>query len=82
MQKRTRSLLTELDELLIHKDKENLLESRANNVIKSAINLIHHIHESYDDVTATKLENRFLNAIKGQDPKKFSRGIRKVKDED
>jgi|TARA_Y100000389_G_scaffold194973_1_gene225699 hypothetical protein len=82
VQKKTRSILTELDELLIHKDKENLLESRANNVIKSAINIIQHIHESYDDVTATKLENRFLNAIKGQDPKKFSRGIRKVKDED
>jgi hypothetical protein len=82
VQKKTRSILTELDELLIHKDKENLLESRANNVIKSAINIIKHIHESYDGVTATKLENRFLNAIKGQDPKKFSRGIRKVKDED
>ena len=82
MQKRPRSILTELDELLIHKDKENLLESRASNVIKSAINIIQHIHENYDNETATKLENRFLNAIKGQDPSKFSRGIRKLKDED
>ncbi len=82
MQKRTRSLLTELDELLTHKDKENLLESRANNIINGAINLIKHIHENYDAETATKLENRLLNAIKGQDPTKFSRGIRKIKDED
>ena len=82
MQKRTRSLLTELDELLTHKDKENLLESRANNIINGAINLINHIHENYDVETATKLENRLLNAIKGQDPTKFSRGIRKIKDED
>ena len=82
MQKRTRSLLTELDELLTHKDKENLLESRANNIINGAINLINHIRENYDIETATKLENRLLNAIKGQDPAKFSRGIRKINNED
>ena len=82
MQKRTRSLLTELDELLTHKDKENLLESRANNIINGAINLINHIRENYDAETATKLENRLLNAIKGQDPAKFSRGIRKINNED
>ena len=82
MQKRTRSLLTELDELLTHKDKENLLESRANNIINGAINLINHIRENYDVETATKLENRLLNAIKGQDPAKFSRGTRKIQNED
>ncbi len=82
MQKRTRSILTELDELLTHKDKENLLESRANNIINGAINLINHIRENYDVETATKLENRLLNAIKGQDPAKFTRGIRKINNED
>lgn len=82
MQKRTRSLLTELDELLTHKDRENLLESRATNIINSAINLIKYIHESYDAETAGELERRLLNAIKGQDPAKFTRGIRKLKDED
>ena len=82
MQKRTRGILTELDELLTHRDKENLLESRANNIINGAINLIKLIRESYDAETAIKLENRLLNAIKGQDPEKFSRGIRKLKDED
>ncbi len=82
MQKRTRSILTELDELLTHKDKDNLLESRANNIINGAINLIRYIRENYDVETATKLENRLLNAIKGQDPAKFSRGIRKIQNED
>lgn len=82
MQKRTRSILSELDELLIHKDKENLIESRANNIINGAINLINHIRENYDPETAGELERRFLNAIKGQDPAKFSRGIRKLKNED
>lgn len=82
MQKRTRSILTELDELLVHKDKTNVIESRANNIINGAINLINHIRESYDAETAGELERRLLNAIKGQDPTKFARGIRKLKNED
>lgn len=82
MQKRTRSILTELDELLTHKDKDNLLESRANNIINGAINLIKYIRENYDAEQAGELERRLLNAIKGQDPAKFTRGIRKIKDED
>ena len=82
MQKRTRSILTELDELLTHKDKDNLLESRANNIINGAINLIKYIRENYDAEQALELERRLLNAIKGQDPAKFSRGIRKINNED
>ena len=82
VQKRTRSILTELDELLTHKDKDNLLESRANNIINGAINLIKYIRENYDAEQAGELERRLLNAIKGQDPAKFTRGIRRLKDED
>lgn len=82
MQKRTRGILTELDELLIHKDKSKLVESRADNIINGAINLIRYIHENYDAEVAGDLERRLLNAIKGQDPQKFIRGIRKLKDED
>ncbi len=82
MQKRTRSILTELDELLTHKDKDNLLESRANNIINGAINLIRYIRENYDAEQALELERRLLNAIKGQDPAKFTRGIRKINNED
>jgi hypothetical protein len=82
VQKRTRSILTELDELLTHKDKDNLLESRANNIINGAINLIRYIRENYEAEQAGELERRLLNAIKGQDPAKFSRGIRKIQNED
>jgi hypothetical protein len=82
VQKRTRSILTELDELLTHKDKDNLLESRANNIINGAINLIRYIRENYDAEQALELERRLLNAIKGQDPAKFTRGIRKISNED
>ena len=85
MQKRTRSILDEIDSLLVHKDRENLVESRANNVITSAINLINYIKENYDAEIAQQLENRLLNSIRSQDPNKFIRGVRKLrenKDED
>lgn len=79
MQKRTRSILDELDGLLAHKDKDNLVESRASHVIQGAINLINYIKENYDSETALELERRLLNSIRTQDVSKFNRGIRKIK---
>ena len=79
MQKRTRSILDEIDSLLVHKDRENLVESRDNNVITSAINLINYIKENYDAEIAQQLENRLLNSIRSQDPNKFIRGVRKLR---
>ena len=76
MQKRTRSILEELSSIGHQKDKDRLIESRANNVIVSAINLLNHIRESYDADTAAELERRLLNSIRAQDPSKFSRKVR------
>ena len=81
MQKRARSILDELDTLLVHKDRENLVESRAAHVIQGAINLIKYIQENYDPEQAMELERRLLNSIRTQEPEKFSRGIRKIKSE-
>ena len=81
LQKRARSILDELDTMLVHRDRENLVESRANNVITSAINLLNYIRENYDSETAQQLENRLLNSIRSQDPNKFIRGVRKLKGE-
>lgn len=79
MQKRTRSILDELDSLLSHKDKDSLVESRAGHVIQGAINLINYIKENYDNETAVELERRLINSIRSQDITKFTRGIRKIK---
>lgn len=79
MQKRTRSILDELDNMLAYKDKDNLVESRASHVIQGAINLINYIKENYDAETALELERRLLNSIRSQDATKFTRGIRKIK---
>ena len=82
MKLRTRSILQELNELAEVRNKDDLFESRAVNIINSAINLLETLHKHYDAESADELERRFLNAIRGQDPAKFSRGIRKLKDED
>lgn len=81
MQRKTRSLLEELDSLRLHKDKENLVESRANHVIQGAINLINFIKESYNQEQAEELERRLINSIRSQDLTKFSRGIKRIANE-
>jgi len=55
-----------------------LIESRATNIINSAIHLIESINKTYEPEVADELMRRLLNAIKGSDPSKFTRGIRKV----
>jgi len=82
LQKRARSILDELDTLIVHKDRENLVESRASHVIQGAINLINYIREQYDPVQADELERRLLNSIRTQEPEKFKRGVRRIKSED
>ena len=77
--RKTRSILDELDSFVVPKDRENVLESRATHVIQSAINLINLIRENYDVETASELERRLINSIKGQDTAKFTRGLRRIK---
>ena len=81
MLKKTRSILDELDNHLVSMDREHLLESRAGHVIQGAINLIAMIRENYDSEAAAELERRLLNSIRAQDPAKFTRGIRRIKNE-
>lgn len=81
MQKKTRSLLEELDSLRLQKDKENLVESRANHVIAGAINLINFIRENYAAEQAEELERRLINSIRAQDGSKFSRGVKRIQNE-
>jgi hypothetical protein len=74
----TRSILQELNQIASVRNVDSVIESRATNIINSAINLIESINKHYDPEMADELERRLLNAIKGQDPAKFTRGIRKI----
>jgi hypothetical protein len=78
MKIKTRSILQELNEVAERRNTDALIESRATNIINSAINLLESIHKQYDAESADELERRLINSIKGADPAKFTRGIRKV----
>lgn len=83
MQKYTRSILTELSQMPIKSnDKTHLVESRASNIIQSAINLMEQFNVLYTPEQADDLKRKFINAIRHQDPKKFYRSVRRKEDED
>jgi|TARA_R110000803_G_scaffold190966_1_gene253608 hypothetical protein len=78
MKKATRSILEELNNLNIHRNKESLIETSGLNLIDSTINLFNKINEHYSAEEALELERRFINSIKSADPKKFKRGLGKI----
>ena len=84
MQKRTRSILEELDSIYVEKhaerDRRHIIESRAANVIASAVRLIEHIEASYSPEQAENLTRKLLNAIRDKDATKFVRTVRRSDD--
>jgi hypothetical protein len=78
LRKQSRSILDELSQLSVGQNTGLIIESRANHIISSAINLINQIRENYDGPEADELERRLLNSIRAQDPAKFVRGLRKI----
>ena len=78
MQKKTRSILEELDGLYIERDRRLLIESRANNLIGAAIRLIEQIESEYPAEQAENLTRKLLNAIRTKEPGKFVRSVRRT----
>jgi len=78
MQKKTRSLLEELDAMYIERDQRHVIENRASNIITSAIRLLEEIEGSYTAEQAENLTRKLLNAIRLKDPEKFTRTVRKT----
>ena len=82
MQKRTRSILEELDAIYIEKnaerDRRYIIESRASNVMAGAIRLVEQIEDSYTPDQAENLVRKLLNAIRDKDPGKFTRTVRRT----
>ena len=77
MERKTRSLLEELEALGSNRDTKHIIESRAHNIITSAINLIEMINKHYDPERAAVLEKKLLSAIKSKDQSRFAKSIRK-----
>lgn len=82
MQKKTRSILDELDAIYedryADRDRRYIIESRAQNVIASAIRLVEQIESSYTPDQAENLVRKLLNAIRTKDVGKFTRSVRRT----
>jgi hypothetical protein len=78
MQKKTRSILEELDTLYVERDRRLLIENRASNLIDSAIRLLEQIESEYAPEQADNLTRKLLNAIRTRDSGKFSRSVRRT----
>ena len=78
MRKQTRSILQELNNLALNKNNDLIIDSTANNIINSSINLINLIYENYSPIEAAELEKRYINSIRTGDPNKFKRGIQRI----
>jgi FPC/CPF motif-containing protein YcgG len=83
MQKKTRSILEELDTIYSERysqlnERRYIVESRASNVIASAVRLLEQIEELYDADQAENLQRKLLNAIRLRDPNKFARSVRRT----
>ena len=78
MQKRTRSILEELDTMYIERDRRLIIETRASNIIASAINLLEQIEADFPPEQAENLTRKLLNAIRTKDVARFSRTVRKT----
>ena len=82
MQKQTRSLLQELEAIGNNRDTSHIIESRAHNIITSAINLLEMINRNFPEEQAQILERKLLGAIKARDQGKFSISLKKNSDKE
>ena len=85
MQKKTRSIFEELDGIYTDRyakkqERGYIVESRASNVIASAIRLMEQIDSMYDKEQSEDLQRKLLNAIRLRDPNKFSRPVKRAND--
>lgn len=77
--RRSRSILEEISSYVPQKSKEDLIEARAQHIIVSAINLLESIDESFSPDEAEALKKRFVSSIRGSDPNRFTRMVKRIK---
>jgi hypothetical protein len=80
MQKKTRSILDEITTLVPQRDKHLVVENLALQAIARITNLVKIIETSYPKHQSDELVRRLQLSIKNNDPAKFTRGVRAIKE--
>lgn len=78
MKKRTRSILEELESMHKARDARYVIETRAENIIVSAINLIEMLEKTYTAEEVDDLTRKLLNSIRQKDASKFKRSLGRI----
>ena len=76
----SRTILDELQRAAPLTNKEHVVESRGHHIISSAVYFLEVLTENYTDDEAEQITRRFLSAIRGGDPQRFIRSIRKIRE--
>lgn len=76
----SRSILEELQRAAPTKTKEHVVESRGHHIISSAVHFLDVLTENYTEEEAEQITRRFLSAIRGGDPQRFVRSVRKIQE--
>ncbi len=77
--RKSRSILEEISTYVPQKSREDIIEARAQHIIASAINLLESIDESFSMEDAEALKKRFVSSIRGADPNRFTRMVKRIK---
>ena len=77
--RKSRSILEEISTYVPSKSREEIIESRAQHIITSAINLLESIDHSFTPEESLALKKRFMSSIRGSDPARFSRMMGRIK---
>ena len=77
--RRSRSILEEISAYVPEKNKEHLIEARAQHIIVSAINLLESLDDLYTPEESDALKKRFISSIRGSDPARFTRMVNRIK---
>ncbi len=80
MDKKFSGIVDEMLDYAPSKNKELFIESRGQQVIASALNLMRLIRESFEPEIATDLTKRLVRAIAQEDQRKFTRRLRALRE--
>jgi hypothetical protein len=74
------SIMRALSRYMPEESREDAFEMRAQHIISSAMNLLESLEKEYNAEEFDQLKKRFISSIRGNDPKRFSRSIMKIKE--
>jgi hypothetical protein len=75
-----RNIIDELDSIIPERNKHQIIEQRVVNAVSALINIKQEIRNKFIAEEAEELIKRIDLAVRGEDPRKFTRKIREFKE--